>query len=77
MAKWFAESNLTTLIYGPSGTGKELFVQSIHNYSCRCCSPFVAGFCLIGIGLREGTSNKWFLVSVLQGIVLSKQKNTP
>jgi len=45
MAKWFAESNLTVLIYGPSGTGKELFAQSIHNYSSRCCSPFVAVNC--------------------------------
>ncbi len=45
MAKWFARSDLTVLIYGNSGIGKELFAQSIHNYSSRSCNPFVAVNC--------------------------------
>lgn len=40
-----ARSDLTVLIYGPSGTGKELFAQSIHNASAREYAPFVGVNC--------------------------------
>jgi len=45
LAKSFAASDLTVLIYGPSGTGKELFAQSIHLASRRAHHPFVAVNC--------------------------------
>lgn len=44
-AKKFAKSDSTILITGPSGSGKEIFAQSIHNYSNRCYEPFVAINC--------------------------------
>jgi len=45
MAKTIAKSDLTVLITGDSGTGKELFAQSIHNFSSRKEQPFVAVNC--------------------------------
>lgn len=45
IARNIAQSDLTVLIYGPSGTGKELFVQSIHNASKRADAPFVGVNC--------------------------------
>jgi propionate catabolism operon transcriptional regulator len=44
-AERFAGSNSTVLIAGVSGTGKELFAQSIHNASHRRDKPFVAVNC--------------------------------
>ena len=44
-AKRFAEVDSPILIYGDTGTGKELFAQSIHNYSKRRKQPFVAFNC--------------------------------
>lgn len=44
-AKMIADSPSSVLIYGETGTGKELFVQSIHNYSSRKDKPFVAQNC--------------------------------
>lgn len=41
-AKKIAKSDLTVLILGENGTGKELFSHSIHNYSDRKNYPFVA-----------------------------------
>lgn len=45
LAANYSQSDLTVLIYGPSGSGKELFAQSIHNASRRCGQPFVAVNC--------------------------------
>lgn len=45
IARNIAQSDLTVLIYGPSGTGKELFAQSIHNASNRANAPFVGVNC--------------------------------
>ncbi|WP_371366898.1 Anaerobic nitric oxide reductase transcription regulator NorR [Sporomusa rhizae] len=45
IAKNFAQSYLSIMLYGASGTGKELFAQSIHNASERAKNPFVAINC--------------------------------
>lgn len=44
-AKMIADSSSPVLVYGETGTGKELFVQSIHNYSNRYDKPFIAQNC--------------------------------
>ena len=44
-AKKFAMYDTSVLICGPSGVGKELFAQGIHNCSPRRNSPFVAINC--------------------------------
>ena len=44
-AKKFSGVDSNILISGKTGTGKELFAQSIHNYSPRKAGPFVAVNC--------------------------------
>jgi len=44
-AKQFASADATVLITGETGTGKELFAQSIHNAGKRKDGPFVAINC--------------------------------
>ena len=45
MARQYAKYESTILITGETGTGKELFAQSIHNESARSSGPFVAINC--------------------------------
>jgi arginine utilization regulatory protein len=45
MAQKIALNMSPVLIYGETGTGKELFAQSIHNHSLRSKGPFVAVNC--------------------------------
>ncbi len=44
-AKLFSQSEASILLMGETGTGKELFAQSIHNHSHRKRGPFVAINC--------------------------------
>lgn len=44
-AKAYAKVESTILIQGETGTGKELFAQSVHNESSRRMGPFVAVNC--------------------------------
>ncbi|GAA0181054.1 sigma-54-dependent Fis family transcriptional regulator [Clostridium sediminicola] len=44
-AKLYARTNYNVLITGETGTGKEIFAQSIHNYSYKYNGPFVAVNC--------------------------------
>ncbi len=44
-ARLYADSEAPVLIYGATGTGKELFAQAIHNKSSRKLFPFVAINC--------------------------------
>jgi transcriptional regulator with PAS, ATPase and Fis domain len=45
LARLAAKSNSTVLLQGETGTGKEIFAQSIHNGSARSDGPFVAVNC--------------------------------
>ncbi len=54
-ARKTAENNLPVLIFGETGTGKELLAQSIHNESSRKGKPFIAINCAaIPENLLEG-----------------------
>lgn len=54
MAKKAANNSSPILIYGETGTGKELFVQAIHNHSKRSSKEFIAQNCAaIPEGLLE------------------------
>ena len=44
-AKHVAKNQTNVLIYGETGTGKELFAQSIHNYSSYQVGPFISVNC--------------------------------
>lgn len=44
-AKKYANSDSNLFIYGETGTGKELFAQSVHNASRRKSGPFIALNC--------------------------------
>lgn len=54
MAQRFSMGNSTVFIHGPSGCGKEMMAQAIHNASPRCSQPFVAiNFASIPASLSE------------------------
>lgn len=44
-ARRAARTSSPVMIYGETGTGKELFVQSIHHASARSTNPFIAQNC--------------------------------
>ena len=44
-AKVYTQNDMTILLEGETGTGKEIFAQSIHNASARRRGPFVAVNC--------------------------------
>lgn len=44
-AKFFSKSEASLLLYGETGVGKEIFAQSIHNYSERRNGNFIAINC--------------------------------
>ena len=44
-AKRYAHTDLTVLLLGETGSGKEMFAQSMHNASSRRNGPFVAVNC--------------------------------
>lgn len=44
-AKIFAKSDKNVLIFGESGTGKDVFAQAIHNASGRSTGPFITFNC--------------------------------
>lgn len=45
LAKRASMSNAPVMIYGETGTGKELIAQGIHNASSNCKEPFIAVNC--------------------------------
>lgn len=76
-AKLSAESASPVLIYGETGTGKELFAQSIHNRSPRKHKPFLAINCAsipenLLEGLLFGTSKGAFTDAIDKAGLLEK-----
>lgn len=45
MIEHVADTSATVMIYGETGTGKELAAQALHNFSSRCDKPFIKVNC--------------------------------
>jgi len=45
LARQFASSDITVLLRGPSGSGKDVLAQDLHDHSARRAGPFVAINC--------------------------------
>ena len=45
MIEHVADTNATVMIYGETGTGKELAAQALHNFSSRCDKSFIKVNC--------------------------------
>jgi sigma-54 dependent transcriptional regulator, acetoin dehydrogenase operon transcriptional activator AcoR len=70
LARKAAQSNSTVLIRGETGTGKELFAQSIHNASQRKAHPFVP----INCGAIPGELLESELFGYMDGAFTGAQK---
>ncbi len=68
-----AESESTVLIQGPSGSGKEMFAQAIHNLSPRKNGPFVA----INCGALPDTLLESELFGYVKGAFTDAKKDKP
>lgn len=69
LAKTAAKSSSSVMIFGETGTGKEMFAQSIHNESGRGKGPFIAQNCAalpdsLLEGILFGTSKGGFTGAV-------------
>jgi len=69
LAKTASKSSSSVMIFGETGTGKELFAQSIHNESSRGGQPFIAQNCAalpenLLEGILFGTSKGGFTGAV-------------
>lgn len=45
LARQFASSDITVLLRGPSGSGKDVLAQDLHDHSARRAGPFIAINC--------------------------------
>lgn len=79
MARLAAESNSPVMLFGETGSGKEMFAQSIHNYSQRKEKPFVGVNCAaIPDSLLEGIlfgTEKGAFTGAMDKIGLFEQAN--
>ncbi|MDF2594638.1 MAG: domain S-box [Clostridia bacterium] len=71
LAKLFAQTSNPLLIYGETGTEKELFAQSIHNNSARKNAPFISINCN---GMSEMMQSDVLFGSSVSGGGLEKRK---
>lgn len=72
LARRVADSNLSIMILGPNGCGKECVAQTIHRYSSRSDKPFVAVNC--GSVPRELIASEFF--GYVKGAFTSAEKDS-
>ena len=71
MSAFISKGISSILLYGETGTGKELFAQSIHNASERCRKPFVA----INCGAIPATIIESYLFGYEEGAFTGARKS--